>query len=112
MLPLRGGSSIFRLVSYILSGNGGTGEVRNDLPTNPHRLSDCIRKFVGRRINNLSKRLIGPTSIVPQRLNDLSQILVSGDGEWFAIIPCFDCGESEAVLVDDVGEFVEQFSAI
>lgn len=91
-----------------------TGEegVRNDLPTNAHGLSEGIRKFVGGSINNLSKRLVGPTSIVPQSLNDFGQIFVSRDCEWFTVIPCFDCGEDEAVFVDDVGQFVQKFSAI
>lgn len=96
----------------LLRRRKGRGEIRNDLPTNSNGLSECIRKFVGSRVDNLSKCLIGPTSVVAQSLNDFGQILVAGDGEWFAVIPCFDCGEEDTVLFDDVGEFVQKFAAI
>jgi hypothetical protein len=76
--------------------------LRDDLAANTNRFTDSISKLVPRRLNDLSKHLIGKPAVVPQRLGNLSQVIIESDRVRLAIIPGLNRSQNLFVFLDEL----------
>jgi hypothetical protein len=85
---------------------------RNNLSTNTHWFSHCIRKFIWCDINDLAKDFVRKPGVVTKRLSHLGDILIFRDRVRFAVILCLDRGESFAVLFHQLAQARQQLSSV